>query len=82
MGGEIKDEVMMVSEVGRSKIRRNSKTLREPNENTISSNFPIFWKRQTYGDGENVDGCERLRKEEGMNRQYNEAVKPHCTILQ
>ena len=35
MGGEIKDEVMMVSEIGGSKIRRNLKTLREPNENTI-----------------------------------------------
>ena len=40
MGGEIKDEVVMVSEVGRSKIRRNSKTLREPNENTIGFQFP------------------------------------------
>lgn len=40
MVGEIKDEVMMVSEVGRSKTRRNSKTLREPNENTIRFQFP------------------------------------------
>lgn len=40
MGGEIKDEVMMVSEVGKSKIRRNSKTLCEPNENTIRFQFP------------------------------------------
>ena len=65
MGGEIKDEVMMVSEVGRSKIRRNSKTLREPNENTIRFQFPIFWKRQTYGYGESVGGYERLGKRKG-----------------
>ena len=46
------------------------------------SNFPIFWKRQTYGDGESIGGCKRLGKRKGWTgstvTQLNHSVQ-YCS---
>ena len=47
------------------------------------SKYVTFWKRQYYGDGKKITGCQRFEGNEGMNRwnQYIfRAVKLFCMI--
>ena len=32
------------------------------------SKYVTFWKRQYYGDGKKITGCQRFEGNEGMNR--------------